>query len=457
MQFIKTIRRLAGANKFDKALELLEDFAEKSGDSDLQTDVAQIKGRVSALKKQTIRDVNPFEVVKTEENKIRIAILELINSIPTIEEKYSKVLNDNSFQIKLSNVNLPSKDYTKAKSFWSWLLQQLSNDTPVTISLASVIFSFFFFFYCGTDFSKKEPSIFLYYGIIANFVVSLICFLSPLIGYTNNQKKSKIQLSSLMKYPKNEISIQPKDRESLKTLLGFETDFGFENSYKRAFSELIRFDKAWRKIWIGWIVLYLCWIFKVVIGYEETAWIQSIRGSSELDYIIVFSNGFAHLFMLFSFLILYLRREDVVKNNAWRFLFSILFFITFFSCTLGSDSESLVDSEFLVNNMSIISGSFAGLSVALLTGRLSSKHLNVPFWIILILYIYAIVQPSIDKFPGDLGLMAIFINFALLSKTLLFILLAWLTSTNRIVYYMIMINREDTELKANWNSISEKL
>ena len=164
-------------------------------------------------------------------------------------------------------------------------------------------------------------------------------------------------------------------------------------------------------------------------------------------------NNIAHLFMLFSFLVLYLKREDKRKNSFWQFTFVIFFALSVLSIFPLTGQTSTNQGS--VGYYKVISGIFAGLSIALITGRIDSKFLSVPFMLIIIFYIYSLIQTAFGGFDDNIEYKAYSLNIALVGKSLLMILFAWLTSTNRLLYYLITVNRNENETENNLKSIAK--
>jgi len=278
-------------------------------------------------------------------------------------------------------------------------------------------------------------------GIIANLILAITYLFRPI----NKHLKYNLQTK--------EIEIPEKNKERLKSILGIETDYGLQSAYKRAFKEFNRFQKFWLYTWIGWVVLYSYWLVSDILLPQGSP----IKSS---DYFIALqpvTSNISSLFILFAFLVLYFKREDMNNNNFWKLFFITLFLVSILIVLNGKDVHSLTSFY------DVLSGLLAGLSIALLTGRLDSKFLAIPFSIIVLLYTYALIQSSIKDFDSNtleeskIVYKAINLNIALVAKSMLMILFAWLTSTNRLIYYLIVANKKEGEVEANMDSIAKYL
>jgi phosphate/sulfate permease len=427
MKLKKTIQLLVEDDRLEEALNLLKIFALKRGDKKLQEVVSSLIGRYKNLRSEKLKGLLSNEDTNIFTNHIRIGILELNNTIdepksvePEVREELEKI-----------RITPLSKDGGK---IYSWIVDNLM-DINICIPLILIIASFIFLLF-GLN-STKNLINYKHFGYFANIAVSVLYLCRPL------QKYSKYDIND------KEIIIPEQNKSKLKSILGIETDYGLNSAYIRAFNELKRFSNYWKFTWVGWILLYSFW------WLSELPQFQIIKVYK--DIVEPFINNISSLFILYAFLILYFRREDRTNNNTWRFIFLLLFTVSgciMFQVEGGNDIKNIY---------SIIGGLFAGLSIALISGRLDSKFLSIPFWIIVVLYIYALIQTSIPNFDKNsediynIWYKSANMNIALIAKSLFLILFSWLTSTNRLLYYLILTNKKENEVERNMDSIVEYL
>jgi len=415
MQLRKTIHALVASNKLDEALNLIELYAQQINDENLLDTIIILVARQKNLKSEELKGLLGREEKGILTNSIRSSILELSRTIeePKIIEK--------KFQDELDKINIRIQDKKGTLNFTSWFEMKLMDFNilaPFFLVATSIFYLFRWLIY-------DDIQNFLYCGIITNFLITIAYLVRPLRKHINKSfKDGKIDLSKSQK-------------EKLKVLLDIETDYGLQNAYSRALKELKRFDKYWYFVWVGWAGLYLYWIFSKLI-LASNHWLLSNYYFQALEPIL---NGISSLFILFSFFILYFKRENKKSIIKWMFIFTAVFGLSIIFLFNSHNVNNLTP------NYDIVNGIFAGLAIALLSGRLDSKFLKIPFWIIVALYFYALIQYSITDFEDDVFIKAINITLALLAKTLLITLFAWLTGTNRLLYYLIVANKKEEDVK----------
>jgi hypothetical protein len=92
-----------------------------------------------------------------------------------------------------------------------------------------------------------------------------------------------------------------------------------------------------------------------------------------------------------------------------------------------------------------ISGFAAGVVLAMTVGRLQSKYIDPPLWIVIILYVYAVIQGTIAAFSSNHGLQAAMLLIAFPMKCLLFIFVAWILESGLLLFYVEQVHTGDSE------------
>ncbi len=418
----KVVRYLVLNNQIEEALELLEEYSVSIEDELLKNEVASLRRRFSA-------EIVNLELKRGEKIRIRNSILELAYLI-------NKVPKKNLSQLKKIIESIKLNIYEKKESetgFWDWIKLNLDK-VDIGVPILSIILSFILFlvFY---GLKKYDYYIVLLFGF--NFLVAIIAINKPFIKYVKNIGNDKNQ--------------NPLEGDKIKPLLGLETTYGLNKAYKRALIELRRFNKNWSFVWWGWASLHGYWIVKALLF---------IMLCIETDnYIILvgiecFFYEISSLFIFLSFTIIYFQKENK-SIPIWKFIFVLLFIVTLIA-KMSFTFVGLESDNSLQIILNIISGLLGGLAIILLVGRLDSHYLAVPFWVIVFLYFYGLIQYSINDFEETMVKM-IMLNVALVGKSLLIILFAWLASTNRFLYYFIVSNKKINEIKINMKDIEEYL
>jgi hypothetical protein len=78
----------------------------------------------------------------------------------------------------------------------------------------------------------------------------------------------------------------------------------------------------------------------------------------------------------------------------------------------------------------------AGIATALLIGRLDSKFIGLPAWVMTSLYGYAVVQAGWPAFPKNDAARAVLLNLAFPLKCLFFLVMSWLYQSGVFAFYI---------------------
>ncbi|HKU76752.1 MAG TPA: winged helix-turn-helix domain-containing protein [Pyrinomonadaceae bacterium] len=87
------------------------------------------------------------------------------------------------------------------------------------------------------------------------------------------------------------------------------------------------------------------------------------------------------------------------------------------------------------------SGFFAGVTMALYFGRLQSVFLGAPRWLVVLLFVYTLIQSLFFFLEERQELAVVLIDFALLMKCLLFLYMVWLFESGRLLFYIVRVRR----------------
>lgn len=197
--------------------------------------------------------------------------------------------------------------------------------------------------------------------------------------------------------------------------------------FKRATNIVIRqFSAWWFWCWIAWLVLYSV----LSVGTIPDCWKN-------------FANNISSLMFIFMFMTL------TVSTSRLGFVYWV---------RLGIPVVIIFIIEWLIAEpninisiwFSLFSGVIAGLSMAAFFGSINSKFINVPLWLILVLHIYAAIQPFYVFFSAHFSdlfqekyyyyvqnIMVVVSFTAFLCKILLFLVVTWILQTGRLAFFVI--------------------
>jgi hypothetical protein len=120
------------------------------------------------------------------------------------------------------------------------------------------------------------------------------------------------------------------------------------------------------------------------------------------------------------------------------------------------------EQEELIHTISkLVSGTFGGLAMALFIGRFQSKFLKSSSRLIVVLYLYTVIQTLFIFFGDDSVRAEIWaacvIFAALVLKALLILYMFWLFQSGRLLFYLVRVRRAATQVDIEWQDFREVL
>jgi hypothetical protein len=102
----------------------------------------------------------------------------------------------------------------------------------------------------------------------------------------------------------------------------------------------------------------------------------------------------------------------------------------------------------------LMSGLFVGVALALLVGRFESKYIDAPRFVLVLLYMYALIQLMYVEFssPQYKHAQDVFTGIALPLKLLLFAFVAWLYEKGRLLFYLEHVKKLHDAADADWKA-----
>lgn len=138
------------------------------------------------------------------------------------------------------------------------------------------------------------------------------------------------------------------------------------------------------------------------------------------------------------------KRGGLIIGLALITLFTTAEYVLIFIPQAGG-----VDKDMVMKGMDVASGLFGGTALALFVGRIGSKFLAPPVWLVPALYFYAVLQPFYLFIQNDTG-GAFIIGAALVLKSLLYLYMAWLFKSGRLLFYMVRVSAIYESVHTQW-------
>ena len=192
-----------------------------------------------------------------------------------------------------------------------------------------------------------------------------------------------------------------------------------------------------------YILLFAQWYFPVD---EQKEWYSTLQ---------VFINNLSIIAIFNSFVVLHNYTRDLTKLKKYSiFLFVIS---VLFACAqyYFLDNASTIDDKDKIAKVFLgLSGLSNAVLLALLIGKLDSKNIDAPAEILMLLYLYAAIQPFIIFFYGENPEIKIYTLYAaLVLKVLFFSFIMWVIKEFRIRIYFFLSESIDQNIKSESEEI----
>lgn len=426
MNFVDQLRHLKHElrkNKLDKVLKSLYDLFEGA---EMENKIILKEARYISLKENVENQLITYEEGQVGKTTLVKEILELIDS--AIEDLGGKEI------FKSLNVFLPEQANQEkdriAPTIWNWLLGK--PEILFFTGIFLLIYSFYFFTnIVNMNFDEHDQKILLFIQIV--FVICAIPF---------SFQFRKFSITGSTKITEEEKGLRDTLRLSrFSLLISSETNRNtLWNLYKERVNETIKlFTYGWASMWIMWGGLYTILILNTANNYCLTIF---------QDLLNYFGTG-AFIFMYVTL------SKSTSKGQYKKWVYGIvvsilllIFFEILINTIINPDSPFWEINDKVLFWYRLFVGFFAAAAFSTVFGRLTSKFIDIPVQITVLLFFYAAVQPfyailgadqinvtgngslEMDELKG----VVLFIAFAL--KVLLFITITWILRSGRLLFFV---------------------
>jgi hypothetical protein len=201
----------------------------------------------------------------------------------------------------------------------------------------------------------------------------------------------------------------------------------------------------WMILWLCWLLLYAVLTFMHLIDDEKLRVALKVAAT--------FVNNSAALAMLYCYLTLSRPETLGVRNEKgegqadWFVWVAILVMLTMVEAALVMLAMAgklpvwfATRPQAISNVFGWISGIGSTVVMFFYTRRLASRFMDCPTWVIVLLCVYAALQPGFGVIGHDNpGETVVLLNFALLLKTMLFLYMTWVFKYGWLLYYFSQI------------------
>jgi hypothetical protein len=210
----------------------------------------------------------------------------------------------------------------------------------------------------------------------------------------------------------------------------------------------------WMILWLCWFLLYAALTFVHIVDDEK------IRVALKVGATLL--NNSAAFALLYCYLTLS-RPESLGINSEkgegqtdWYVWVATLATLTVVEATLvtlamagklparfaPASADGIAYAKAISNCFGWISGIGSTVVMSFYTRRLASRFMDCPTWVIVLLYVYAALQPGFGVIgPDNPKETVLLLDFALVLKTVLFFYMTWVFKYGWLLYYFSQVAR----------------
>ena len=243
---------------------------------------------------------------------------------------------------------------------------------------------------------------------------------------------------------------------------GYDDPEEWKNAKSGAIIALSDYAVYWRLLLGSWFFIYSLLLVTVYLDPEAG---QHTKLLYALNVALTMFNNCNSLMTSLCFIILnnptaYRSEEEQRQHKArlrkitkwgaaaivfFAFIESILLLVIA-SHAPGSDKDNPV-----IRTADILSGIVGGITLAQYVGRVQTRFLGQSLWISLAFYLYAVIQP-LFVFIKDLVRGELIIETALILKALLYLYVAWLFQSGRLLFYFVRVRAIFERVDLDWRT-----
>lgn len=260
--------------------------------------------------------------------------------------------------------------------------------------------------------------------------------------------------------------------EKEKKAIGCSTFNEWKKSGEIAENILEKYSEWWKGILLSWVALYVCFCFTGLPRFKLENLKNGLDDTTIFLIIILsllgaFLNNVSSGAIFICFKILN-SPTKLGENNRPKIsdvlqrvtLVVVAFSVIEAACLLGfyytpyfKGHEQIAE---IMKFFSGISGIAAAAVMALYFGRLQSKLLNPPSWLINLLFIYTAIQP-LFLFLDERTWGPVLMNGALFFKSMLFLYMTYLFLSGRLFFYLMRIRKNYENIEEEFDTFSRIL
>jgi hypothetical protein len=318
--------------------------------------------------------------------------------------------------------------------------------------------------------SYLNPNLFFLFSVERSKFVSYCLHIGVILFILVRRPTRVASLPVSNQFVQGEPEPQQLSESNIMASCGFPpSDTQMWLDAKRAANYALKlFRHCWMFLWLSFLLLYLLLASRYLL-------VNNRLGQNLEPLVIIAANLFgncANVALIFCYSIL---ESPVLSENPtkppepnwfrWSAIVLVLtvieIFLADFMIGVLWPEQFKVQVEGVRTFLNYFLGIAGAVVLALFVGRLNSKFIDAPIWVIALLYVYAAIQPLYpviisgqeqDKISG-----AVFTNAALVLKVILFLFVTWLLESGRLLFYFVRVRRLNMQVDWDWQEFSTKL
>lgn len=249
---------------------------------------------------------------------------------------------------------------------------------------------------------------------------------------------------------------------SVMKACGYTDSSEWETAKTIAQEALEKYNRYWKLLLSSWVFLYVTIAFAPP---TETLW-----GSDQQYYVAqriaaTFFNNWNSLALALCYVVLNYPTAPgkVGPNRSHLRLAKIILIVGVVGISLFAAAEALLvfnllpawlgaaDAGKVIFRADVASGLIGGVALAQYVGRIQSRFLHPPTLLPLVFYLYAVIQPLYQFIPDPSGGVVI-IEAALILKCMLYLYMAWLFNSGRLLFYLVRVKSMFDTVDVEWKA-----
>jgi DNA-binding winged helix-turn-helix (wHTH) protein len=308
-------------------------------------------------------------------------------------------------------------------------------------------------------------------GVLLSCIVVTLAISIALFFWRTNETKSAASLaqfvvilialahSFLLRRPRGLGPIK-QDKEEAIRKAGYENFYDFEKDKDDPRRALAQYTRYWRWLLLSWVSLYAFLAITGFAGLEVDSLINN--GQRTLGFTLslfnTLFNNWNTLMLILCFHVLNKQIEDETenRNKVDTTLIGLIFFlvvVTVFAFLFVLP----IEPSLIPKGASVASGVAGAIAMALFVGRLQSKFLGPRPWLLIALYSYTAIQPLFLYLEKTTVWTVLLIDLALILKCLLYLYVAWLLHSGRLLFYFVRMRRTYRAVGTQWKAFRKLL